>query len=62
MVFRVENGRAIQVEPVLAVASGDRLPVVAGLSAGDEVVVTGADGLVDGTEVTVLEPQQATAP
>ena len=60
--FRIEDGRAVQVEPVLAMASGDRLPVVAGLSAGDEVVVVGTEALIDGTAVTVLQPSEASLP
>lgn len=60
--FRIEDGLAVQVEPVLAVADGDRLPVVAGLSAGDEVVVVGVDALTDGTAVTVQPPAEASLP
>ena len=60
--FRIEDGRAVQVEPVLAVAGGDRLPIVAGLSAGDEVVVVGAEALTDGTPVTVQRPPEASLP
>ena len=53
--FRIEDGHAVQVEPVLAVTAGDRLPVLAGLSPGDAVVVDGAEALIDGTPVAVLE-------
>lgn len=60
--FRIEDGRAVEIEPVLAVADGDRLPVVAGLSAGDEVVVGGAADLVDGTAVTIQQPPEASLP
>ena len=40
---------------MLAVTAGDRLPVLAGLSPGDAVVVDGAEALIDGTPVAVLE-------
>ena len=55
VVFRVEDGRAVQVEPVLGVSGGDRLPVLAGLAVGDALVVEGAEALVDGSPVIVLE-------
>ncbi len=69
VVFVVRDGAVREVEPVLAATPGgrtpggrtpgggtlgERYPVLAGLEAGDAVVVSGLEGLVDGTPVEVV--------
>ncbi len=53
VVFVVRDGRAYEVEPVLAATLDDRIPVLAGLEAGDVLVISGLEGLIDGSEVEV---------
>ncbi|MCX2981554.1 efflux RND transporter periplasmic adaptor subunit [Halieaceae bacterium IMCC14734] len=55
VVFVVREGRVQQVKPLLAAGYGSRLQVLAGLVAGDQVVVDGHFGLNDGTPVSVTE-------
>ena len=53
VVFVVEDGVAHLREPLLAAGFSNRLQVLAGLEAGDEVVVAGQSLLLDGDAVTV---------
>jgi membrane fusion protein (multidrug efflux system) len=52
---------AKEVRPLLRAAVGDRIPVVDGLSAGDELIVTGLDYLIDGSPIGVIN-QKTTNP
>ncbi len=51
VVYVLRDGLAREVEPVLAATLEDRLPVLAGLEAGDALITTGFEDLVDGTPV-----------
>ncbi|MFT4518627.1 MAG: RND family efflux transporter MFP subunit [Halioglobus sp.] len=55
VVFVIEQGKAIMREPLLAAGFSNRLQVVSGLVAGDQVVVDGQSLLLDGTVVSVRE-------
>lgn len=52
-VFVVQNGRALRRTVETGVSSEGRVEVVAGLNAGDTVVVSGANALRDGAEVRI---------
>jgi len=54
VVFVVENGRASQREVVTGASEANQVVVVVGLSAGDELIVTGQRNLVDGQPVTIV--------
>lgn len=56
VVFVVENGRARMREPQLVAGLGDQLLVLAGLSAGEQLVVSGQHQLVDGKAVQIGSP------
>lgn len=55
VVFVVREGRAQQVNPLLSASYGNRLQVLAGLVAGDEVIIKGHYGLRDGSPVSIAE-------
>lgn len=56
VVFVVEDGRAVLREPRLVAGLGDQLVVLAGLSPGDQIVVSGHHQLVDGKAVRIESP------
>jgi membrane fusion protein (multidrug efflux system) len=58
-VFLVADGKAIKREVRLGLADGERVQVLEGLDAGDQVVVVGQNTLVDGTPVRALAPGAA---
>ncbi len=51
VVFTVVDGKAVEVEPVLAATLGERIPVLDGLEAGAVLIVDGMADLVDGSPV-----------
>lgn len=53
VVYLVLNGKAKEVEPVLAATSGSVRTVLHGISNGDQVIVGGLDDVADGSEVKV---------
>ena len=55
VVYTVVDGRAREVKPIFAAVTGDALPVLDGLSAGDELIVDGLDNVSDGAALRVLE-------
>ena len=60
VVFTVVNGIAKEVEPVLAVTLNTELiPVLAGLSKGDKVIIGGLGMVVDGKKVQVTESTES---
>ncbi len=59
VVYVVEGGTAREVEPVLAATLEDRLPVLAGLEAGDVLITSGLEDLVDGSRVEIAPPPPA---
>lgn len=52
-VLKINGGRLQQVDVKLGAISGDRAQVLEGLSAGDQVVVEGGDGLNPGSQVEI---------
>jgi membrane fusion protein (multidrug efflux system) len=56
VVFRLDDGIAEEVEPGLAATMNDELlPVLRGLSAGDEIIISGLNTVVAGTRVEVVQ-------
>jgi membrane fusion protein, multidrug efflux system len=61
-VYLINPDSTVAVKPVtLGVGSGERIAVTAGLSAGDRVVIDGADKLRNGAKVIVRESAPSTA-
>ena len=59
-VATVKNGKTIALVPITPGRDfGAEIEVLAGLNAGDSVVVNPPDSLIDGQEVQVSQPQQA---
>ena len=54
MVYVYKDGKVSRVEVRTGIQKGDRVEIVSGLSAGQQIVAAGAYGIPDGTEV---EPQ-----
>lgn len=50
-VYVVENGRAVRREVALGDMVGDKVEVIDGISAGDQLIVAGIMNVADGTEV-----------
>ncbi len=59
VVYVVRDGAAREVEPVLAATLEDRLPVLAGLEAGEVLITAGLEDLVDGSRVEVAAENPA---
>ncbi|MHB1417338.1 MAG: efflux RND transporter periplasmic adaptor subunit, partial [Chloroflexota bacterium] len=53
VVYVVDGGKAHRRTVVTGLADGDRVEVVSGLAAGEQVIVSGLSGLTEGQEVTV---------
>jgi membrane fusion protein (multidrug efflux system) len=54
-VFVVRDGKAVRVRPDLTVVDKDHVFLPAGARVGDQVVVSGQDGLKDGAAVKVVD-------
>ena len=52
--YIVVDGRAVQVEPVVALSTIDRVQVLSGLQTGDQLVVGGVENIIDGTPVKAI--------
>lgn len=61
-VYRVANGTVRKTAVSVGVASSDGVEILDGLVAGDQVVVVGLRGLVDGAKVTVREAPEHVPP
>jgi membrane fusion protein, multidrug efflux system len=62
-VYLVNTDNTVTVRPVmLGPTSGDRAAVQSGLSAGDLVVIDGADQLRNGARITLRDPNVGGAP
>ncbi|MCP3866881.1 MAG: efflux RND transporter periplasmic adaptor subunit [Gammaproteobacteria bacterium] len=53
VVYLALAGKAREVEPVLRATTGDRLPVIDGLSPGDQLIVSGLEYLIDGSPIEI---------
>lgn len=53
-VYVVENGKAVQKEVVLGEMIGDKVEILEGISAGEQVISAGIMNVADGTEVVCL--------
>jgi HlyD family secretion protein len=58
VVFQVQGGVARAVEVQVGAPEGDRLPVLSGLSGGEDVIVEGLAEVSEGTKVRVKKPEQ----
>ena len=54
-VFVEENGKAVYTLVELGTRIDDKYEILSGLNAGDKVIVQGNTGLIDGTEVEVMD-------
>lgn len=54
-VYVVENGKAARREVVLGDMIGDRVEILEGVSAGDEIITAGIMNVADGTEVVCVK-------
>lgn len=54
-VFVVENAKAVQREVTLGEMVGDRVEVLSGVDAGDEIITAGIMNVADGTEVICVK-------
>jgi membrane fusion protein (multidrug efflux system) len=61
-VFLARDGKAAETPIEVAGRDGDRVVVASGLSAGDPVIATGANLLVDGKAVEIRAPASPPAP
>lgn len=55
VVYLAEGDYVREVVPVLRVHMGDLLPVVDGLKAGDKLVISGLEYLIDGAPITIAQ-------
>jgi membrane fusion protein (multidrug efflux system) len=59
--YKVVEGKAVEVEPVVALSTIDLVHVLSGLQAGDRLIVEGLTNVVDGTPVKVIQNNTAKA-
>jgi membrane fusion protein (multidrug efflux system) len=59
VVFVVQDGKAVQRTVATGIEHGGLVQVVAGLAPGDQVVIAGQDGLIDGREVRLPAEKKA---
>lgn len=60
--FKVVEGKAVQVEPIIALTTVDQAHVLSGFQAGDRLIVNGLTNIVDGTPVKVIRKDTFTSP
>ena len=53
--YKVVDGRAVQVEPAVALSTVNQVHVLSGLEAGDQLIVEGLGSIVDGAPVRVIQ-------
>jgi RND family efflux transporter MFP subunit len=56
VVYTLEGGQAVQREPILGAGHVDRLVILEGLQAGDRLILSGLEHIVDGTRVSEAPP------
>ena len=52
--YKVVDGKAAQVEPVVALSTIEQVHVMSGLEAGDQLIVGGVENIIDGTPVKAI--------
>ncbi len=57
VMYRLENGVAHRVEPALGVGNAESVPVLSGLEAGDEIIVSHLNLVSDGQSVQRINPE-----
>jgi RND family efflux transporter MFP subunit len=55
VIYRVDNGFAVETPVTTGLEDGDRVEIVSGLSAGDVYITRGAGFVNDGSEVKIIE-------
>ena len=60
--YKVVEGKAVQVEPVVALSTIDSVHVLSGFQAGDQLIVKGIINIADGTPVNVIQNDTPAAP
>ena len=60
--YKVVDGKATQVEPVVALTTMDLVLVMSGLQAGDQLIVEGVENIVEGTPVKVIQSETDATP
>jgi len=55
VVFKVVEDRAVQVVPVISIASGDLVPVIEGLNKEDRLIVSGLANVTDGSPIKIVQ-------
>jgi len=53
IIYIVENGRAVQRAVSLGARADGKIEILSGLNAGEKVIVTGQDQLVDGQALSI---------
>ncbi len=61
VVYTAVNGRAKEIEPVLGVSSGELMPVLAGLQAGDQVIVDRLDLIINDKPIELVISENTNA-
>ena len=54
VVYKVTDGKAHEVQPVLGASTGDKMPVLGGLAFGDVLIVEGLQSVVEDSAVEIL--------
>ena len=60
--YKIVDGKAVQVEPVVALSTIDSVHVLSGFQAGDQLIVKGIINIADGTPVNVIQNDTPAAP
>ena len=55
LIYKVEEGKAVAVEPILGVSITDEVPVLAGLQPGDQIITSGLSLIEEGAVVDVIQ-------
>lgn len=58
VIFKVEDSKAVQVEPVFGISEKERISVYRGVKEGDYVIVIGQQNVANGDRVNVVEKIQ----
>ncbi len=54
VVYKVVDGMATEVEPVIAFFNEERIHVLSGLQAGDQLIINGLSNIKNGSKVKVI--------